>query len=55
MAEIWVCKRCGAATNADSARLLLRLGWQLLALGRENGRRPALCPECAQARPPRSC
>lgn len=49
MSEIWFCTRCGAATNAESDRFLIRLGWELLALARENGRRPALCPECAEA------
>jgi len=49
MADIWICARCGAATNGDDTRLLLVLGWQLLSVERENGRRRALCPACAQS------
>jgi hypothetical protein len=44
--EVWVCKSCGVARNAENSRLLLILGWELLSLRRVDDRRQALCPRC---------
>jgi len=45
--ETFVCAGCGTSATAESAALVLTIGWRLLPR-RDRDERRALCPRCSR-------